>query len=86
MEDISQINLGTIGEYVSYIPRKLTDIIVTFLNEQGLTVSQRFIGLLIAFLTVLLIYLTIKVSKPLIKVALIIISALMIIGVLWPTW
>lgn len=79
-----QINVGTIGNYISYLPRKATDSIVEFLNNYGLNVSQRWGGLLITFLSVLLFYIGIKLSKPILKWILILLGIILLGGMLIP--
>lgn len=79
--EISQI-INFISKPASFITNQLTNLMSNF----GFSVSARWSGLLVLFLSLILIFVGIKIAKPLIKISLIIIAILLFIGLIMPVW
>jgi len=80
----SAINKGF--DYVSFLSRKLTENIINFLKEKGVSVTPRWAGLLVMFLSFLFFYVGLKISKPIAKWSMIALAILLILGLIIPFW
>lgn len=80
------MELSQITNYVSAIPKFLTDRLVELISNLGVTVTSRWAGLLLFLITLLLAYIGLKTAIPLLKWSLIILVIILVIGLLIPGW
>lgn len=81
------INLGAIGNYASYLPRKITEEIVSFLNSHNLPVSQRWTSLMLFIISLFLLWIILKISQPIVKWILILLILILLGGLIFvPGW
>jgi len=83
---ISTIDLNKGIGYISSLSQSITGFIVNYLSEKGINVSVRWTSLLLLFISLSLIWLSLKITKPIIKYLLILISILLLIGLIVPSW
>lgn len=80
------VDLNKSLEYGSYLSKTVTGEIVRTLANQGINVSERWVGGLLIFVSLGLILVGIKVTKPIIKWIFIILGILLFIGLILPVW
>lgn len=78
--------LSGVTKYLSFMSQQATEKGVTLFQKIGLNASQRFVSLLVLFLSLLIFYIAIKIAQPLIKYFLIILSVIIIVGTFVPFW
>jgi len=75
---------NSIKDQITVFSRSATDSIISFLNSKGLSVSSRWAGLLLFFISLLIIFLGMKISQPFVKTLLFIIGGILAIGLVIP--
>lgn len=86
LTDIGSFQLTGIYYYIASIPRYFTEETVRILNNNGVNVSNRWVGTLLAFISISLIYIGVKISQKPLKYILIGISIILLTGLFIPGW
>ena len=73
-------------DYLSYLPKVLTEKITNLLTNEGFAVSQRWTSLLFFFIVLFLGFIGFKISNKAIKWILIIVALVLTLGILIPFW
>ena len=83
---IQNIDLNKGMDYVSYLSKTITEKIVDFLTDQGWAVSQRWVSLLLLFISFGFLWIAMRIGQKTVKWILIVLAILMIIGLIIPSW
>lgn len=70
--------------YVTYLSQTITEKVVDFLSDNGWNVSQRWVSLMLFFVSALIIYIAMKLTQPFLKWTLIGFAILLTLGLIIP--
>jgi len=90
LESIGSTDLNGVWYYISFIPKFLTEKITVLLNDNGLTVTERWTSGLLILISLILVFISIKLLQKanwLIKGLILILALLLLAGLfLVPSW